>query len=87
MSRLTNRTNEIRLARRHRCADHDEAVTIAKLPHLAFEHGYPTVALVQLLPHRQISKTLGSQKGEQNRTRDGSEGNYIDQVVRGHRQC
>jgi hypothetical protein len=50
LSRLTNRTNEIRLARRHRCADHDEAVTIAKLPHLAFEHGYPTVALVQLLP-------------------------------------
>ena len=45
---------------------------MAKLRHLAFEHGYPTVALVQLLPHRQISKTLGSQKGEQHRARDGS---------------
>jgi len=42
------------------CANHDEAV-IAQLRHLAFEQGYPTVALEQLLPHRQISKTLGSQ--------------------------
>ena len=60
---------------------------MAKLRHLAFEHGYPTVALVQLLPHRQISKVLGSQHGEQDCARDGSDGNHIDQSVGGHRQC
>ena len=29
---------------------------------------------------------LGGQKGEQNRARDGSDGNRIEQVLRGHRQ-
>ena len=28
-----------------------------------------------------------SQKGEQNRGRDEGDGNQIDQIVRGHRQC
>ena len=33
-----------------------------------------------------ISKTPGSQKGDQNHVRDSSDGNHIDAVVRGHRQ-
>ena len=37
--------------------------------------------------HKQMgqSQTAG-QKGEQNRVRDSSDGNHIDEVVRGHRQ-
>jgi hypothetical protein len=31
-------------------------------------------------------KNASSEKGEQNRARDGSDGNHIDQVVPGHRQ-
>ena len=36
---------------------------------------------------RQVSKALGSEKGEQNCARDGSDRHHIDQVVRGQRQC
>ena len=36
---------------------------------------------------RQVSKMPGSQKGEQNRATDEGDGNQIDQIVRGHRQC
>ena len=35
----------------------------------------------------QVSKQPSGQKGEQNRSRDGSDGNHIDYVVRGHREC
>ena len=52
MSRLTNRTNEIRRARCHRYANHDEAVTIAKLPHLALERGYPDKSQKRLAARR-----------------------------------
>jgi hypothetical protein len=36
---------------------------------------------------RQVSKMPGSEKGEQNRARDPSDSNHIDQVVPGHRKC
>ena len=48
-------------ARCHRCADHDKAV-IAKLRHLAFEHGYSTVAVVQLLRTDKSQNRLAARR-------------------------
>ena len=53
------------------------------MPMYASKSGLRTAARKRF---RQVSKMPASQKGEQNRARDGSDRNHIDEVVRGHRQ-
>jgi len=55
-------------------------------PYFRRRNGLKARAVRATERRQQVSKPPSGQKSEQNRARDGSDRNHIDEVVRGHRQ-